>query len=226
MKKHLDSEFGSKFHPSVLESLEFGCLVGCQPSWELVLEWSGKATAYQIGFRTKTQGAGFKKHTHTHIPKHSMYGIFTYIYHRNWPFMQVNMPYIECLGLSNLQLKRSPRLIATSWPVFNPQSVAHLLVISYAKMAINCSWKLITFRTSPPKRETHMTWGEPPTVEQTNEVDGSVSNSFFTTGFWGKTSMAGYCWTKIWSINRNKWVFPKIGDFTPKMDGENNGKAY
>ena len=22
------------------------------------------------------------------------------------------------------------------------------------------------------------------------------------------------------------WVFPKIGGFTPKMDGENNGKPY
>ncbi len=22
------------------------------------------------------------------------------------------------------------------------------------------------------------------------------------------------------------WVFPKIGDFTPKMDGENHGKPY
>ena len=25
-------------------------------------------------------------------------------------------------------------------------------------------------------------------------------------------------------VYRSKWVFPKIGGFSPKMDGENNGK--
>ena len=34
------------------------------------------------------------------LPKHSMYGVFTYIYHKNEPTcIGINSPYIEYLGL-------------------------------------------------------------------------------------------------------------------------------